>query len=352
MVDLRIASKSWFQQSFNNFIEELRRGYEGFFEDLDTGLPPSELKHPVSLPQYGVSVEPVSDRELGEHYEDETLREVEESGMEAIAVYIPYHLTRSWGIYIFVEKLNGLASFVSRRLSITFDDAFQSCERAVLEHECFHFHMEYSATIVETIAEVARRGPIYLPYFQASRPYDKDEEAIANAWMLTSRSKYIRKARFELQRICDASPSGYKDYKRYMIGNRIDYSRVRGFWASRFLGSTKFVLLPVRLEMPGSYGLIPIYYVQTLKAPELTDALYFISNNLRIEDVVKKLKKILPDDIVEASASGIRLKTGRVIHIHYHPREGGRRNLEIINEVADATGKDRKWLKERLRKTP
>ena len=336
-----------FKLTFDRFIRDLRRYYPELFEDLEGGMPPllEKERYHISLPD-GVSAKPILDEELGERYEKEVLREIEELGIEAIAIYVPYHLTKSWGIYIFLEKLSGLAFHVSQRLGIAFSDAFHSCGRAVIEHELFHFHTEYSATIIETV--VRRR--IYLPYLRASRPYDKDEEAIANAWMLTSRSPYIRRKiiRSELKRLCDMSPPGYRDYGKYLAGDIINYDRVKEFWAQRFLDLSRLVLLPVRLEMPSSYALTPIYYVQILKASELRDALCFISNNWRIEDVVKKLKKILPDEITEASATGIRLKTGQFIPIHYHPKEGGVKLVKLVNEVADKLNLDRKWLREHV----
>jgi hypothetical protein len=289
-------------------------------------------------------VEPISDKELGERYEVETLREIEEVGIEAVAMYIPYHLARNWGIYILVERLNGLASLVRRGLSIPFEEAFRSCVRAVIEHERFHFHTEYSATTVETVLV----KPTYVPYFQASRPYDGDEEAIANAWMLTSKSRVITRIESELRRICNTSPPVYRDYGKYMVEDRVDYGRVREFWASRFLNSARLVFLPVRIEMPQSYTLTPIYYVQALRAPELADALCFISNNWRVLDVVKRLKEVLPDDVVSASGTEIRLKTGRVIPVHYHPKEGGAKLVKLVNEVADSLGVERRLLRDRV----
>jgi len=61
-----------------------------------------------------------------------------------------------------------------------------------------------------------------------------------------------------------------------------------------------------------------------------------------------KLKKVLPDEIVEASSAGIRLKTGKLIPIHYHPREGGRVLIKIVDEVAIALNKEPRWLRERV----
>lgn len=332
---------SWFRKPFNVFIEELKEHYREFFEDLDVGLPLVEAKPS----EYGILPEPIVSEPLGRDYEEETLRGIRERGIEAIALYIPYHSTRNWGIYILLENLNGLASIISRRSNIPFSDAFHSCERAVIEHECFHFHTEYSATIVETVL----RKPIYLSYLQTSRPYDMTEEAIANAWMLTSRSKYITRIMPELEKICQMSPPGYRDYKRFIKPGKImDYHMVREFWASKFIGLTMLAFFPVRLEMPDSRTLTPIYYVQTSRVPDLVSALYFIFNNWRIEDFVKKLKQVLPDQIVEASVHGIKLKTGKIIPIHYHPREGGIILSKLMNEVADELGIDRKWLRERM----
>jgi hypothetical protein len=324
-----------FQKTFSNFINEVREQYTDFFENLEIELPPLE----------SLSSMPPLDKDLGRRYEEEVLREVEERGIETVAVYVPYHVSRNWGIYIFSEKLNGLASYVARISNITFEDAFLLCRRAVIEHECFHFHTEYSATIVETVVQRS----IYLPYFQSSRPYSEEEEAIANAWMLTSRAQGLKSIRPALEDICRRSPPGYRDYRRFLKNNNIiDYSKVKGFWTSRFLNTTKVILLPVRFEMPGSYGLTPIRYVGIQKAPELKDALFFILNNWRVEDVIKRLKKALPEEIVEASTRGIKLRTGRIIPVHYHPREGGTILVKLVNEVADNLGIERSVLRERI----
>lgn len=324
--------------SFNNFVDTLRESYRDFFEDIDVGLPPEEIEKR----QYLEPSEPVGSDNMRS-----SIEEIKERGIEAIAVYVPYHLSRRWGIYIFWEKLNGLVYYISKHLlRIPFNEAFISCERAVVEHECFHFQTEYSATIIETITA----KPSYLSYFQSSRPYDVDEEAIANAWMLSSRSGKIAKIRHVMQKICDISPPGYRDYYKYILRGNINYVGVKKFWAQRFLGSPSLILLPVRVEMPSAHSMTPIYYMSVERAPEIHYAIHFITNNLRLEDLVKRLKKILPDKIEYASATGIKLKTGEFIPTHYHPREGGVKLVKIINEIADKLGIDRKWLKEAILK--
>jgi len=103
--------------------------------------------------------------------------------------------------------------------------------------------------------------PLYLTYFERSRPYDPDEEALANAWMITSRFD-IRGVRDELMRLCDMSPPGYRDYRRHIIDDRfMSYDDVRRFWAQKFLNEARLIFLPVKVEMPAGYRLVPIYYV-------------------------------------------------------------------------------------------
>lgn len=322
--------------SFNKFVDILRETYTDFFEDIDVGLLPEEIKRY----RYLEPSEPV-----GSDSARSTIEEIRERGIETIAVYVPYHLSRRWGIYMFWEKLNGLAYYISKHLlGLPFNEAFISCERAIIEHECFHFQTEYSATIMETITA----KPLYLPYFQSSRPYDMDEEAIANAWMLSSKSENITKIKYAMREICNVSPPGYRDYHKYILRGNVDYVSVKKFWAQRFLGSSSLILLPVRVEMPSAYSMTPIYFISIERRPEIHDAIHFITNNLRLEDLVKRLKKVLPDKIEYASATGIKLKTGEFIHTHYHPREGGAKLVKIINEVADKLGIDRKWLKEAI----
>lgn len=332
--------RPYYWQAFNELINELRRSYEDFFERYDQ-LPPEfipSLKPMVKLPEVSEVV--------GREFEEETLREIEENGMEAIAVYVPYHVTRSWGIYVFLERLAGLAYAIARRLRMDFTNVLICCDSAVLKHEYFHFHTEYVATIIETVIQKAT----YLPYLQARRPYDLDEEAIANAWMLTSRFRLAsHHIKDELAKICSSSPPGYRDYKKYIVGKGMDYEAVRKFWANKFLKTERVLFLPTRLEVSSSSlirSVIPVYYVKILRTRELPSTLYFIANNWRVEEVVRKLKKVLPNDILEASVMGIRLRTGRVIPVHYHSRESSPILVRIVNEVADNLGIDRKQLRE------
>ena len=123
-------------RSLDKVIEALRKHYLEFFENLDTGLPP---EHEYIPSESGVLPESWPDETVGKRWAEETVSEIERRGIEAVAVYVPYHLTRNWGIYVFLEKLNGLAYFVSQKLSIPFINVFACCERAVMEHERFHF---------------------------------------------------------------------------------------------------------------------------------------------------------------------------------------------------------------------
>jgi hypothetical protein len=334
-----------FSSSLSRIVEGLRREREELFEkDVDITPIRREIVH-----------EPQVEEALGADFADETERGIREYGFEAIAIYVPFHFTTDWGIYFFKERLNGFSYIVSRRLNLPFEDAFACCERAIMEHESFHFQAEYCGTIAETIL----RRRLYVPYRERFKPYNKDEEAIANATMLTSRSPRIRRIRQELQRLCSVSPPGYRDYPKYLRGRAVlDYEEVKRFLSQILLGKYETVLFPTRLEMSSGYWLIPTYYLSFIKAPESIDALYFIYANYRVQDILKKLLKLYKDDIknveegVGREPYHIRLRTGQRIPVPYHGRNGGYILAKIVNEFADALGKDRKEVRELVRRDP
>lgn len=230
---------------FNTLIDELRRTYKNFYTTIEDEIklpPPAyglvlEYRRHIQMdPAYFervlrgfkerhlISLTPFMSQEQGLKYAKKTLDLIKERGTEAIAVYLPYHLSRSWGIYIFEEPLNGLSYIISHYTGLAFDYVFNLCERAVIEHELFHFQTEYAATIAETVC----RKPIYGPYFVRSRPYSEDEEAIANACMLTL-SHLDAKIRSMLEMVCLESPPGYKDFRKFLRRGvwELDYLKIR-----------------------------------------------------------------------------------------------------------------------------
>jgi hypothetical protein len=335
----------WISSSLlSRIIEELRKEYVDLFErDIYVPILNLEFTHK----------EPHKDKELGADFADETERRIREYGLEAVAIYVPFHYTSDWGIYIFEERLNALSYIVSKRLNLHFEDSFLHCERAVREHESFHFQVEYCGTVAETIL----RRRLYASYRERFKPYNEDEEAIANAAMLTS--KPVINIRQELERLCNISPPGYRDYSKYLRGRGLDHERVKKFLSQTLLEKEETILFPTRLEMPSSYRLIPTYYLSLRKAPEsIEDGLYFIFANSRVPDVLKKLVKLFPGDIekieegVGREPYHIKLRTGQRIPVPYHGKEGGYVLVKIVNEFADALGKDRREVRELVRKDP
>jgi len=342
---------------FSRFLEELKKTHPEFFknpetglpEDLDAGLPPGILERSKNL------LERYQSKDIGMRYEEETLIDIKEHGIEAIAIYVPYHLSINWGIYVFLERLSGLSYIVSKKGHISFDQAFEGCKRAVFEHESFHFLTEYIATITETI----KGTPLYLPYFYKNRPYCEYEEAAANAWMLTLKSPYIRLIKNEIRALCDISPPGYRDYINFISKGEADYNAIRTFWTETFLNKGGQAFFPTRIEMPSNniLKLIPIYYVNISDFSETKDAVYCILANYRIHDILTKLVRILPQDIQKIDTDGghqyyIYLRNGMKIPVPYHGSDGGYKNVKIVNEVADALGIERKQLRERVLKDP
>jgi hypothetical protein len=264
------------RRGFKEVINSFRNQYPSFFKDYHYDPLRSTIRDRChSNYEKDILTKPLPDKRVceiltkpkpdegdGERQAEETMDQIEKLGFEAVAVYAPYHLYDNWGIWVFLEKLNGKAYLVSRGLKMDFKDAFIGCEKAVIEHEYFHFRTEYSATVIESITE----EPTYLPYFRASLPYNKNEEAIANACGLTLKSPYVRQIRKELEKICQRSPPGYRDYNNYIKGGVLDVNKVRMFWAEKFLQTNKPVFLPLRPEL-ATRLLVPVYYVQIKRTP-------------------------------------------------------------------------------------
>lgn len=346
-----------FSRSFNEIVEKLREEYRELFGELEEEFDTS----PLRKARYE---EPIIDKALSKEFANEAFasevrREIEKYGIEAIAVYLPFHFTIDWGIYIVEENLIGLSYMISRESGLPLEDSLICCERAVIEHESFHFQLEYCATMAETIL----RKPLYSPYRDRFKPYNEDEEAIANATMLASMSPYIGRIRRELQRLCDISPPGYSDYSKYLQYYSIrralllDYEKVVKFLSEVLLGESKAILFPTKREMPDSYRLVPIYYLSVTKAPESKYVLDLVFANYRVQDVLSKLKRLFPNEIVRIETGGrepfhIVLRRGGRIPVPYHSRKGGAILVKIVNEFADAIGKDRKEVRELVRRDP
>jgi len=79
--------------------------------------------------------------------------------------------------------------------------------------------------------------------------------------------------------------------------------------------------------------------------------------NYRVHDVLSKLKRLFPNEIIRIETGGrepfhIVLRRGGRIPVPYHSRKGGAILVKIVNEFADAIGKDRKEVRELVRRDP
>lgn len=243
----------------------------------------------------GVRIE-VSEEKL-RRLEEEAMRGIEETGVEAIAWYAPFHIYKIWGIYIDPYKLLGLSSSICRNIyggtcrNLKLTVSYYLCCRIVIEHEYFHFLTEYVATMLETITQ----DPKYLPYVQrySTKPpgYSLEEEAAATAleYDYTQRIKNIKNIDtwlnelIPLRRILipigltlvdpdrfvdkylkhfSSLPAGYGDYHRYLINDRLNIFKIIEFWSEEFNQSTdSTIMLPTPYEIPGKVLLphIPMY---------------------------------------------------------------------------------------------
>ena len=155
-------------------------------------------------------------RRIGE----ETLGEIERSGIDVLAWYSSFRHHTVWGIFIRRSAIKGFAyQFVTKT-----GQPLQHCLRAAYEvlygHELLHFQVDCGyLKLDELVAAHSLSGSD--PYLQSrdlNQPWDDLEEALANA-----RTLYKTRGLFkpELARILKNSPHGYRDFGQYRF--KIDF---------------------------------------------------------------------------------------------------------------------------------
>jgi len=149
-------------------------------------------------------------RRMGE----ETLGEIERSGIDVLAWYSSFRHHTVWGIFIRRYAIKGFAY----QFAIKTGQPLQHCLRAAYEvlygHELFHFQVDCGYLKLDELASahsLTGSGSYQKSRIQ-NKPWDDLEEALANARSL---HKTRRPFKSELTRIFNTSPHGYRDFSQY-----------------------------------------------------------------------------------------------------------------------------------------
>jgi hypothetical protein len=173
---------------------------------------------PLNIPASG-DLESI-DLDIGTDYrlppDDPQLSEaIEQSGVEAIAWYVSFHVSRAgWGIYVAEDSVEAFARRTFGSLHGLLDaDKLRLGFQVVLDHELFHYWTDVACAQME----FATRQPIYVPYLRGhpniSSPVCQTEEALANAraWRRVKAPDAKMALGTEMRR----EPPGYRDWARY-----------------------------------------------------------------------------------------------------------------------------------------
>lgn len=159
-------------------------------------------------------------------------------GFDFIAYYQPYHYFGSnWGIYYYKSKLCGLAYSFARNTGDPFDEIFHLCTRAIFEHEALHFRVEYFSFVAEGLT----RRPLYTPFRAHAReedntPWSNKEEALANAYIFSSKANGLGLIKEYMRELCRISPAGYRDFHCFLMGKaQINEQKVLDFLNTEIL---------------------------------------------------------------------------------------------------------------------
>lgn len=269
---------------FKRFIEQFKEKYYPFFE-IKAEYP--EIIKDKEIKDFDPLYPSTAD-EIGKEGIEKIIKEIKEKGIEAIAFYAPFHFYERWGVYFLEDKLYALAHFILNLLGpqslLSFYEVLEICVRAILKHEFFHFKTE----LFSTIAEEMTRRRIYIQYFQKSQPYSPLEEALANAFMISSR--IIIPIKKEMEYICNNSPPGYRDYYKY-VGRKTEGVLEH---TKNILGDTALVshilFFEERLKGKSLFLEVPLYMVPVPVSPGEV-VIHTLLANERIKDLVTWLCK-------------------------------------------------------------
>ncbi|RKY52169.1 MAG: hypothetical protein DRP89_08090 [Candidatus Neomarinimicrobiota bacterium] len=140
--------------------------------------------------------------------------EISESGVEALAWYVPFHQSKRWGFYFRTRGIFYLSNYFKNKRNL--NDVNERVKRALkvlFYHEFFHFLTEIAAAHME----MTYKEPLYNPYLkfcnESASTTLNIEEPLANAYALRRIQKRYRsrvKAFFDMQ------PPPYSEFHKFV----------------------------------------------------------------------------------------------------------------------------------------
>ena len=155
-------------------------------------------------------------RRMGE----ETLGEIERSGIDVLAWYSSFRHHTVWGIFIRRSAIKGFAYQFATKTGEPLQHCLRAAYKVLYRHELFHFQVDCGYLKLDELASahsLTGSGSYQKSRIQ-NKPWDDLEEALANA-----RTLYKTRGIFkpELARIFKNSPHGYRDFGQYRL--KIDF---------------------------------------------------------------------------------------------------------------------------------
>ncbi|MEM2179123.1 MAG: hypothetical protein QXO40_03505 [Candidatus Aenigmatarchaeota archaeon] len=145
--------------------------------------------------------------------DEELEKEIRETGVEALAYYIPFHQSKKrWGIYFRVRGVFYLSNYFKNKGNFNdINNRIKWALEILFYHEFFHFLSEVTAAHME----MTYKKPLYNDYqnFLKVAPISLHiEEALANVYVL----KYIKKYHSHIKKFFDMQPLPYSQYSQFI----------------------------------------------------------------------------------------------------------------------------------------
>ncbi len=208
------------REDLDHFDERILEGqavYGVNYDDINTAIKvvfarrKEEIEHSELLES-----EPLSDNEKRFYRK----KVEEESGTDALAFYLPFHVSRSkWGIYIYERSIRYLKELLFPTLKGKAADI--AAYNVLFYHEQFHFLNEVAASFYE----IAIPNPCHGTYIKYSHGYVSANKDKKRSWepieeALANRHSFIKNGKTNaLYDFMETQPKGYTDFKLYISKN-------------------------------------------------------------------------------------------------------------------------------------
>lgn len=133
-------------------------------------------------------------------------------GIDAIAWYVSFHFSSvNWGVYIPISSLAYLESTHLAGLDDSREQKWRMAFQVLLHHELFHFAADYMSAQWEVLLGLPCWAELRQRKLAADR-YLKNEEALANAFMLRKTKRQLNAAKNRaITDFVAQQPPGYRD---------------------------------------------------------------------------------------------------------------------------------------------